>query len=349
MQEKSELPPFSQERKMIYKDSSFKVGLLLPLTGPQKKLGDSLQKMAEWAYVQNLKNQGISLVFEDSQGTPLGAQNAFKRLIKNKVQVVIGPVFAQEAKALIPLSENHFIPILSLSNDRSSAGGLVFILGTSPLEHMNQSFLLAKHAGVSRILAFLPYSPYGDQLAYHIHEAARSAGIQIKGVKRYSPQNPYTYGALSLQNGDGLFIPEGAPNGEKILDALYHQGIHEQGTILIGSPLWLSLSRFPEGSIFAAPDKDASTPLMEKISSYTSQPCPSIGPLFYDTLFLSAALKGTPPSSFQKILTQTQGFKGLEAPFRLTSQGYAEKHMAFYKVKEGRPFKIQEASSFGSP
>lgn len=350
MQEKTDIPVSRGDQRPSFEEGLFKVGILLPLSGPHKKLGESLQKTVEWGYLRNLKDRNLALIFEDSEGTSVGAVRAMNRLIQKNVRLVLGPVFSQEAKSLKSLSKAHTIPVLSLSNDRHSAGSLVYVLGTSPVDQMRQSLAFAAQQGIRSFVAFLPSSEYGAQLAHALPGIAQDLKIRLSAIKRYSAQNPYDYGSFDPHGVEGIFIPEGAPSGQKILESLFHQGIDMSSLKVIGSSLWETMSTLPEGGFFAAPDQTDIDHLLKQLEAYNGGPMPKVAALLYDSLFLVASLKDHKKGyTWTEILTQPQGFKGLEGAFRIKAEGYTEKPMAIYQVHQGQLIKIQPAPEGFTP
>lgn len=95
-----------------------KVGVILGLSGPAN-FWASYQRMGiELAMDQVGKD--IDLVWEDSKSTPAGAVSAFNKLVGvDKVDVIVGDIFAFVTDPLIPLAKQRKIPLITPSLPRS--------------------------------------------------------------------------------------------------------------------------------------------------------------------------------------------------------------------------------------
>lgn len=95
-----------------------KVGAVLPLTGEAAKYGEAARKAIELAVdeLNTGKTMGgkLSVVFEDSQGTPKGAVSALQKLIATeRTPVVIGDLLSSNVLAMAPVANQNKVVILS--------------------------------------------------------------------------------------------------------------------------------------------------------------------------------------------------------------------------------------------
>lgn len=96
-----------------------RIGVILGLTGPAEIRAKFVRRGIELA-AREIEadrkeiNRRIEIYFEDSQSTPKGAVTAFKKLTEfNKVEAVIGDVWASMTNPLIPLAESAKVPLIS--------------------------------------------------------------------------------------------------------------------------------------------------------------------------------------------------------------------------------------------
>lgn len=309
------------------------LGLLLPLSGPHKALGEDLQKAAVMAYYNDLKQYNITLLFEDTQGTPKGAKRAYEN-IHQKVNAIIGPVFSHEARILRDTFKKP-LPVFSLTNDKNSVGGSVYAMGLNPLDSMTQMFVFAKQQGVQTVMALLPKSEYGQHLHKALPTLAKSLGLKVH-IKMYASHNPYDYGDISFKGVDALFLPEGV-NGAKILESLFHRGTDISHVRLMGTSLWDTMTTKPHNGWFTTLDLEKTHEFLMKYHDvYGIRPA-ALTLILYDVLLLLSQYE-------EKQLKNPAGFMGLQGPFRLTPHNTTERALAVYGVKEGQPIKIQEAA-----
>ena len=101
----------------IHTGDKLRVALLLPLSGPIKPVGESILNVAQMSMFDNKKNNMILKVY-DTKGTTFGSVEAMKNAIKDGIDVVIGPLFMSETKAIQKLAKNNGILIFSLSSEQ---------------------------------------------------------------------------------------------------------------------------------------------------------------------------------------------------------------------------------------
>ena len=76
----------------IIASEKIKIGLLVPLTGKNSEIGQSIIKSTRLA-VNKINNLSIEIIPRDTQSNPKGALNAAKELSKLGIKIIIGPVF----------------------------------------------------------------------------------------------------------------------------------------------------------------------------------------------------------------------------------------------------------------
>ena len=103
---------FSASIKEILASEKIKIGLLVPLTGKDSEIGQSIIKSTRLA-INKIDNLSIEIIPKDTQSNPESTLQAAKELSKLSIKVVIGPVFNEN---LIYLDELADITFLSLTN-----------------------------------------------------------------------------------------------------------------------------------------------------------------------------------------------------------------------------------------
>ena len=89
-----------------------KVGVLLPLSGKFKDIGESFLKAIQLA-LYDISNKNIKIYPKDSKGNALNAYLAAKEFEEQGIKIVIGPVFYE---SLERLGEINKITFISLTN-----------------------------------------------------------------------------------------------------------------------------------------------------------------------------------------------------------------------------------------
>lgn len=114
---------------------TIKIGAILPLTGDLASYGVDTRKALELA-VEKLSKAGgvngkkVSLIIEDSQGSPKLAVTAFNKLVNvDKVIGILGPITSAEVLSVAPIANKNKIVLITpsaTSPDISKAGDYVF-------------------------------------------------------------------------------------------------------------------------------------------------------------------------------------------------------------------------------
>ena len=82
-------------------NDKIKIGLLVPLTGKNSEIGQSIIKSARLA-INTINNVSIEIIPKDTQSNPEVTLGAAKEFANSGIKIVIGPVFNE---SLIYLNE----------------------------------------------------------------------------------------------------------------------------------------------------------------------------------------------------------------------------------------------------
>ena len=177
-------PPIAQEGQVV-------IGILLPLSGAQAALGQSLLKAAQLA-VQDSGSAQIVLLPQDTQSTAQGAAQAATAALNQGAKLLIGPVLSTEVAAVAPLVQARGTPLLALSNNTRLARNQVFMLAPSPANQVTRALTYARAQGVKGIAALSPATPYGDSVADAVADAASQNNLSLVHQGRTQPQEAPT-------------------------------------------------------------------------------------------------------------------------------------------------------------
>jgi len=97
------------------------IGVLLPLSGAYARFGKQALHGVRMAVEKLPYGQKISLVVADSEGRGDATVAGYRRLMAEGCVAVIGPVVADDVKALAPYLRAN-VPVIALTNQRALAG-----------------------------------------------------------------------------------------------------------------------------------------------------------------------------------------------------------------------------------
>ena len=317
--------------------SGHKIGLLLPLSGEHAELGKALLDAAEMALFEG-ENTSVILLPQD---TAHGAKAAAERALKEGAELLLGPIFAADVKAIKPLLTKDKVTLICFSTDESVAGHGVYVLGFLPAQQIERIVGFAKLNGLTKIAALTPEDPYGKIIDRTLEHLASQGEVELLGITHYTrgdvlegnPGNERILEAVKDYQNRGLqalLIPEGGENLHHLARFLKAEGV----PLLLGSGQWDApeILRTPElmGGLFASTnpqDRQSFDARFQKI--YGNAP-PRIASLAYDATAIAATLADKGYTS--EHLTFSQGFMGVDGLFRLTPLGLNERGLTVIEV-----------------
>ena len=124
---------FSVSAEEIITGEKIKIGLLVPLTGKNSEIGQSIIKSTRLA-INKIDNLSIEIVPKDTKSNPKDTLLAAKELSKLGIKIIIGPVFNDN---LIYLDELNDITFLSLTNKNDNFSKNIINAGINATSQLN--------------------------------------------------------------------------------------------------------------------------------------------------------------------------------------------------------------------
>ena len=124
---------FSVSKAEIIDGGKIKIGLLVPLTGKNSEIGQSIIKSTRLA-INKINNSLIEIIPKDTQSNPESTLMAAKELAKLDIKIIIGPVFNEN---LIYLDELSDITFLSLTNKNDNYSKNIINAGINATSQLN--------------------------------------------------------------------------------------------------------------------------------------------------------------------------------------------------------------------
>ncbi len=255
-------PPLPAPSSTPSGPSTHKIGLLLPLSGPQADLGKGLLNAAEMALFET-GSSSLTLLPQDT--TP-GAHQAALKALDEGAELLLGPVFSTEVDAVKPLLSARHINLISFSTDQSVAGNGTFILGFLPSQQIERTLAYAKEKGISKIAALTPDDPYGRLIDQTLKRLEAQGSIHLLGITHYTkadildgnPGNARLLEDLTLYKSKGLealLIPEGGANLVDLMTLFQaHMPLKILGSGQWDTPETLRAASILKDGFFASPD-----------------------------------------------------------------------------------------------
>lgn len=174
----------AQQQDTISMQKSVKVGILLPLSGPHKQVGQALLNAAQLALV-DVGIRNFELVIRDTKGTPEGAQAAANTAIRQGASLIIGPLFSAEVAAVKPVVRANNMNMIAFSTDWSQADQSTFLMGFMPFAQVTRVVNHAALQGYKNLGIIAPHNDYGNAVVETAGQVARRNNIRVTKVARY--------------------------------------------------------------------------------------------------------------------------------------------------------------------
>jgi len=124
---------FSVAPGTVLANNKIKIGLLVPLTGKDSEIGQSIIKSTRLA-INTINNASIEIIPKDTQSNPATTLRAAKELANSGIKIVIGPVFNENLIYLDELSELTF---LALTNKNDNFSKNIINAGINATSQLN--------------------------------------------------------------------------------------------------------------------------------------------------------------------------------------------------------------------
>ena len=157
-------PGFSIEEKI-------KIGLLIPLTGENKEIGNQIIKSTKIA-LQDINTEKIEIYPKDTNSNPDQTIKSVKELQEIGIKIVIGPVFH---KSLNYLNEIDDITFVSLTNKTLNLPKNVISAGINATSQLNAIKKFIKMNNIDKTIFLTPKLDYENE----IKKAIKKSNIKI--------------------------------------------------------------------------------------------------------------------------------------------------------------------------
>jgi ABC-type branched-subunit amino acid transport system substrate-binding protein len=323
-----------------------RVGLLLPLSGANRQLGQALLNAAQMALFDQA-DPGIELLPRDTGGTAAGAAEAARAAMAQGARALAGPLTLTETASAAQAVRAGRASMLAFTNDASQAGGGVWVLGLTPSEQAERITAAAAGAGARRFGLLAPADELGRRLSGGMQARLSALGLPPPVVLLRPPRGDAAGAAreLAAQAGpDGLdaaLLGETGANAKAAAAAL--AAALPAPPRLLGTALWAgdtALAGEPAlaDAWFPAPDPSARSGFESRYMTAFGDRPPRVAAVAYDATALAgrAARIGSPPVG--------EAMMGADGPIRLLPGGMAQRGLAIYALDaSGQPRLVQPA------
>ncbi len=314
-----------------------RVALLVPLSGENAAVGRSLANATTMALLDtNAENLRIT-----TYDTATGARSAAARAIADGNKLILGPLVREDVAPVLAAARPANVPLITFSNDTTVAARDVFVMGHVPEQSVTRTVSYLGKQGVRRFAALVPNGDYGGRTEDALNRAVRASGGTVVAVEKYDRGNTSIVSAaerLKARGGyDAVLIAEAPRLAAQAATALKAGGAQ---VALLGTELWSGESSVAgsaplRGAVFSAVSDARYRQFVTSYESRFGEQPYRIATLGYDAVLLTLRVTrdwqpGRPFPTARML--GSDGFLGLDGPFRFRSDGIGERAMEVRRV-----------------
>lgn len=217
--------------------NAVKIGFTAALTGGAAAYGKSEEEGVRLA-VEEINKKGdfpIDLLVEDTKAVPADSMNATKKLIQEKVSLIIGPMTSNEAKAAGPIIQNAKVPSLEISvtaENITDIGDCIFRNSVPESKNIPQT-VKKTHKLLGYKTAAILYAHDNEQhvtAQKYFRKTMEEEGVQVIDVETFgSKDSEYSAQLTNIQHKapDVIVVCSYYQEGSRILKKMREMGMDQ--------------------------------------------------------------------------------------------------------------------------
>ncbi|MDB5696544.1 MAG: penicillin-binding protein activator [Sphingomonas bacterium] len=330
-----------------------RVALLVPLSGGNAGIGTSIANATQLA----LLDTNTTRVRITTYDTAKGAATAARQAIDEGAQLILGPLLAEDARAVGPIARAAGVPVLSFSNDTGVAGQGTYVMGYAPAQSITRVVEFARSRGVTSFAGLVPNGLYGERASTAFLRAVESGGGQVVSLQTFA-RAPGAISAAATRIAakapyDAVMIADGGATAAAAAP-LAKRG--SPGARLLGTELWnaeAGIAARPQlaGAWFASVSDGLYRQFATKYRARFGTGPYRLASLGYDAVLLTVRIARDWPvgTRFPEArLRDPGGFAGLDGALRFGRDGVADRALEVQEIRGGTAVTVSPApTGFG--
>jgi len=160
---------------IVKASNKIKIGLLVPLSGKNSEIGESIVKSVRLA-INKINNSTIEIIPRDTGSNPEMTLKSARELANTGIKIIIGPVFNEN---LIYLDELNEITFLSLTNKNKNFSKNIINAGINATSQLHAINKFVKLNNIEKTIFLTPNVSFKNEIT----EAISNSDIKI--LKNY--------------------------------------------------------------------------------------------------------------------------------------------------------------------
>jgi ABC-type branched-subunit amino acid transport system substrate-binding protein len=312
------------------------VAVLVPLTGPNAGVGQSIANAANLALADSGGDR-IRISVYDTAG---GAAAAANQALAEGNRFFLGPLLAEDVREVAPLARGAGVPVVAFSNDASVAGNGAYLMGFVPGQSIERVVMQARRHGAQRFAGLVPSGVYGERASQALTAAVERSGGRMTGLLSYERSPASARAAVGRLNRQGAY--DAVLIADSIRIAAAAAPTIRRGARILGTELWGTEADLPaqtalHGAWFAAAPGGMFDQLRPRYRARFGGDPYRLASLGYDAVLMTVRLAADWPAGqpFPERALRTQSFTGIDGPFRFWSDGVADRSLEVLEIGPG--------------
>ena len=326
-----------------------RVALLVPLSGGNAGVGTSIANATQLALL-DLNTDKVRITSYDTAG---GAAAAAQRALADGNRLILGPLLAEDVRAVAPIARAGGVPLIAFSNDTAVAGRGTFVMGYSPAQAIARVVNYARGTGVANFAGLIPNGLYGERASTALLRAVEGANGQVVSLQTYDRAPGSIAAAVSrlAKNSpyQAILIADGGAPASAAVPLVRRNG--GAGARILGTELWNSESGVAgrpalAGAWFASVPDTLYRQFAAKYRARFGVSPYRLASLGYDAVLLTVrvARDWRVGNAFPtEALNDRGGFAGIDGAFRFGRDAVAERALEVQEIRGGTAITVSPA------
>ena len=345
------LPTAPNESAIPVDTERNRVALLVPISGRDAGIGRSIAEATQLALLDT-GNEKVRITTYDTAG---GAAAAARRAVGEGAELILGPLLADDVRAVGPIAHAAGVPVVGFSNDVSVAGAGIYLMGYLPSPSIERVVGYARSRGVTSFAGLVPAGVFGERASTAFLRAVEGAGGQVVALETYAPGTAAAaVGRLAAKAPYGAVLVADSSTVAAGVAPLIHRG--SPAAHVLGTDRWNAeprLTSYPglSGAWFASVSNGLYPQYVAKYRARFRTDPYRMSTLGYDAVLLTVRIARDWPVGRpfpEARLRDAGGFAGIDGAFRFGRDGLAERALEVQEVRGGAVATVSPApAGFG--
>lgn len=197
-------------------DETRRIAVLLPTSGSNAEIGKSIRTGIEAAAIR-FAPKSTQITFHDTGTNDIA--DAIDTALATNPDIIIGPVFAEEAR-ILRAAKFPNTPALSFTSDTTAVGDGVFSMSLLPSNSIEGALQEMSRDSVGRFIIIAPDTTSGQIMAGVAKSVSEKLGLQNAGLLYYTERDTDAIKNVAITVADYTARSEANTRAKEILSAI---------------------------------------------------------------------------------------------------------------------------------